>query len=97
MEEQRLLRSRRLVTTAVRSLVRPATLWMRVVSMASARVIAGKMVVSRPGQHQLSRPWRTKEEDIMAERLHHVQLYIYVLSSCRAEWLLYCRNAISGG
>jgi hypothetical protein len=30
---------------AVRSPVRPATLWMWVVSMASARVIAGKMVV----------------------------------------------------
>jgi transposase len=47
MEEQRLLRSRRLVTNAVRSPVRPATLWIRVVSIASARVIAGRMVVSR--------------------------------------------------
>jgi hypothetical protein len=27
--------------------VRPATLWMRVVSMASARVMAGRMVVGR--------------------------------------------------
>jgi hypothetical protein len=37
----------RVVTHAVRAPVRPATLWMRVVSMASARVIAGRMVVSR--------------------------------------------------
>jgi hypothetical protein len=37
----------RVVTKVVRSPVRPATLWMRVVSMASARVIAGRMVVSR--------------------------------------------------
>jgi hypothetical protein len=35
------------VTRAVRSPVRPATLWMRVVSMASARLIAGRMGVSR--------------------------------------------------
>ena len=27
--------------------LKPATLWIRVVSMASARVIAGRMVVSR--------------------------------------------------
>jgi transposase len=36
-----------MVTNAVRSPVRPATRWVRVVSMASARVIAGRMVVSR--------------------------------------------------
>jgi hypothetical protein len=35
------------VTNAGRSPVSPATLWMRVISMASARVIAGRMVVSR--------------------------------------------------
>jgi hypothetical protein len=35
------------VTHAVRSPVRPATRWMRVVSIASARVIVGRMVVSR--------------------------------------------------
>jgi hypothetical protein len=37
----------RVVTTAVRALVGPATQWMRVVSMASARVIAGRMLVDR--------------------------------------------------
>jgi hypothetical protein len=37
----------RVVTHAVWSPVRPATRWIRVVSIASARVIAGRMVVSR--------------------------------------------------
>jgi hypothetical protein len=36
-----------MVTNAVRSLVTPATRWRRVVSPASARRIAGRMVVSR--------------------------------------------------
>jgi hypothetical protein len=36
----------RAVTKAVRAPVKPATRWMRVVSMASASVIAGRMVAS---------------------------------------------------
>ena len=40
-------RNGRVVTKAVRSPVRPATRWMRVVSRASGRVISGRMVVSR--------------------------------------------------
>jgi hypothetical protein len=40
-------RNGRVVTTTVWALVRPATRWMRVVSMASARVMAGRLVVSR--------------------------------------------------
>jgi hypothetical protein len=40
-------RNGRVVTKAVRSPVRPATRWMRLASMASARVMAGRMVVSR--------------------------------------------------
>jgi len=43
-----------------------------------------------------SAPWGTNLRTLWPERLHHVQLYIHVLSSCRAEWLLCCRNAISG-
>jgi hypothetical protein len=39
-------RSGQVITTAVRSPVRPATRGMRVVSTASAKVIAGRMVVS---------------------------------------------------
>src|SRR5882724_13170554 len=40
-------RNGRVVTNAVRSPVRPATRWMRVISMASAKVMAGWMVVRR--------------------------------------------------
>ena len=40
-------RKGRIVTNAVRSPVRLATRWIRVVSRASARVIAGRRVVSR--------------------------------------------------
>jgi hypothetical protein len=39
------VRNGQVVTTAVQSPVRPATRWILVVSMASARVIAGRMVV----------------------------------------------------
>jgi hypothetical protein len=35
------------VTKAMEASVRPATRWMRVVSMASARDVTGRMVVSR--------------------------------------------------
>ncbi len=45
-------RNDRVVTTAVRPPMRPATRWMRVVSSASARRIAGRMVVRR--RHHLS-------------------------------------------
>jgi hypothetical protein len=41
---------------AVRSPVRPATRWMRVVSRASAKVIAGRMVVSRYASTDLPAP-----------------------------------------
>jgi hypothetical protein len=37
----------RVVTNVVRSPVRPATRWIRVVSMAPARIIAGKIATSR--------------------------------------------------
>ena len=46
----------RVVTTAVRPPVRPATRWMRVVSRASARVMAGKIVVSRRASIDLPAP-----------------------------------------
>jgi hypothetical protein len=40
-------RPERVVTKAVRALVRPATRWMQVVSRASGSVMASRMVVSR--------------------------------------------------
>ena len=49
-------RNGRVVTNAVRPPVRPATRWMRVVSRASARVIAGRMVVSRRASIDLPAP-----------------------------------------
>jgi hypothetical protein len=49
--------AREAITHAGRSPGRPATLWIRVVSMASARAIAGRMVVRRRD--------RWAEEDIM--------------------------------
>ena len=54
----------RVVTNAVRLPVRPATLWIRVVSMASARVIAAGCGESA-SQHRFARPWRSQEEEVM--------------------------------
>jgi hypothetical protein len=48
--------TRGVVTHAVRSPVRPATRWIRVVSMASARVIAGSMGVRRHPSIDLRAP-----------------------------------------
>jgi hypothetical protein len=50
---------------AVRVPVRPATLWICVVSRASARVIAGRMVESRRVSIDLPTPGRAKKEQIM--------------------------------
>jgi hypothetical protein len=41
------VRNGRAVTNTVRAPVRPATLWMCVVSMVSVRVMTGRVVVSR--------------------------------------------------
>jgi hypothetical protein len=54
----------RVVTMAVRAPVRPATRWMRVASMALARVMAGRMVVRRRASIDVPAPgrpnWRTE-------------------------------------
>jgi hypothetical protein len=42
-----------MVTRVVRAPVRPATLWMRVVSMASGKGIAGRMVVRQRANIEL--------------------------------------------
>jgi hypothetical protein len=72
----------RVVTSAVRSPVRPATRWMRVVSMASARVIAGKIVVSRTASIDFPAPGGPRRRTLWAERLHQLQLY-HGLWRCR--------------
>ena len=65
-------RNGRVVTKAIRSPVRPATLWIRVVSMASARDIAGRMVVSRRASIDSPAPGGPSKRTLWAERRHHV-------------------------
>ena len=65
----------RVVTNAVRSPVRPATRWIRVVSRASARVIAGRIVVSRRASIDLPAPGGPRRRRFWTERLHHLQLH----------------------
>jgi hypothetical protein len=69
LEDQRLLGSRRAVAKAVRSPVRPATRWRRVVSMALARVIAGRMVGRRWARLDVPAPGGPRRR-LWAERLH---------------------------
>ena len=83
MEEQRLLRSRRLVTTVVRSPMRPAMLWMRVVSMASARVIAGRTVVSRRTSLDCPAPGGPRSSTLWAERRYKFRLHYYIAEFTR--------------
>jgi hypothetical protein len=59
----------------VRSPVRPATLWIRVVSMASARVIAGRMVVSRRASIDLPAPGGPSKSTLWSEHLHEFPRY----------------------
>jgi hypothetical protein len=63
----------RVVTNAVRSPVRPATRWIRVVSRASARVIAGRIVVSRRASIDWPAPGGPRRRTLWAERLHLLQ------------------------
>jgi hypothetical protein len=50
---------------AVRLPVRPATRWMRVVSMASARVMAGRIGAKRRASIDVPRSRGTQEEQMM--------------------------------
>jgi hypothetical protein len=52
--------------------LKPATLWMRVVSMASARVIAGRIVVSRRASIDLPAPGWPSRRTFGSQRLHHL-------------------------
>jgi hypothetical protein len=65
----------RVVTSVVRSPVRPATRWRLVVSMASARVIIGSMVVSRRASIDFPAPGGPSRSTFGSERLPHVQLH----------------------
>jgi hypothetical protein len=58
----------------VRSPVRPATRWMRVVSRASARVIAGRRAGSRRAHIDLSAPDELRNERLCPECPHECSL-----------------------
>jgi hypothetical protein len=74
----------RVVTTAVWAPVRPETRWMRVVSMASARLIAGKMVVRRRANIDFPAPGGPKRSTLWSERRHRVQLRFSTAERTRA-------------
>jgi hypothetical protein len=63
------------VMTAVRALVRPATLWMRVVSRASGRVMACRIVVRRCASLDVPAPGGPRIRTLWSQRLHCVPLY----------------------
>jgi hypothetical protein len=71
----------RVVTKVVRSPVRPATLWMRVVSMASARVIAGRMVVSRCASMDVPVLGGARRKGLWAEHPYSILTVIKTRSS----------------
>jgi hypothetical protein len=62
----------RVVTNVVRPPVSPATRWMRVVSMASARVMAGRMVVSRRASIDMPEPGVPRRSRFGAKRLPYL-------------------------
>jgi hypothetical protein len=70
-------RKGRVVTTAVQAPVRPATRWMRVVSRASGRAIAGRIVVSRRASIDMPAPGGPSKRTLWAERLHHIHPGMY--------------------
>jgi hypothetical protein len=63
----------RVVTNAVSARVRTMTRWMRVVSMASARVIAGRIVVRRRASIDCSAPGEPGRRTLGAEPLLELQ------------------------
>ena len=73
----------RVVTNAVRSPVRPATRWMRVVSMALAKVIAGRVVVRRRASIDWPVPGRPSSRRLWSE--HPYQISLYRRSGCGTE------------
>jgi hypothetical protein len=59
----------------MRAPVRPATRWRRVVSSASARVIAGRMVVSRRASTDFPAPGVPWSSGVGTDRLHQFSVY----------------------
>jgi hypothetical protein len=71
------------VATAARAPMRPATRWMHVVSRASVRLTAGRMVVSRRASIDLPAPGGPSRRTLWSERLHDIQLYVAISTSQR--------------
>jgi hypothetical protein len=69
----------RVVTTAVRSPVRPATRWMRVVSSTSVSVIAGRIVVRRRANINLAAPGSLRSSRTSAERHKIRECLVFVV------------------
>jgi hypothetical protein len=92
----------RVVTHAVRSPVTPATRWIRVVSMASARVIAGRMVVRRRASIDLPAPGAPNMNTLSSHYLDTLHLCAFTEErrclSLQTELLaraLQCRNQLA--
>ena len=64
--------------------MRPATRWIRVVSRASARVIAGRMVVSRRASIDFPAPGGPRRRTLWAERLHPLRVRLDLWGELRA-------------
>jgi hypothetical protein len=65
-------RNGRVVTTAVCPPVRPATLWIRVVSRVSARRIVGRRVARHRASIDLPAPGGPSRRTLWSQRLHHL-------------------------
>ena len=74
------------VTSAVRAPVQPAMRWMRVVSRASARIMVGRMVVSRRASLYVPAPGGPSSRTSGSERRHRVQLRFSIAELTRAGW-----------
>jgi hypothetical protein len=86
----------RVVTNAVRAPVRPATRGMRVVSRASARVIAGRMVVSRRASLDFPTPGGPSSRTLGSERPHSVHPNMQRSMTCQPMSLLPRRRGEHG-
>jgi hypothetical protein len=75
----------RVVTRAVRSPVRPATQWRRVFSTVSARVIAGRMVVSRRASMDVPASGGPMRGTLGTERRHPLRVRLDLRGALRAR------------
>jgi hypothetical protein len=77
--------TRHATARAVQSPVRPATRWVRVVSIASRRVIAGRVVASRCAGIDFPARGGPSHRTLWSERRHHLRVYATVRAAV-ASW-----------